>query len=89
MIAEGCHGQTEGVFLCLLSFARAKKVRRQPGATGTTAIDCKALSLNAALLYKTREVRKQTASSLSPKKPKAKPRGCAPCRRLTLFARTK
>ena len=38
MIAEGNYGQTEGVFLCSLSFARAKKVRRLPGATGTTAI---------------------------------------------------
>ena len=45
MIAEGNYGQTEGVFLCLLSFARAKKVRRLPGATGTTAIGGKALSL--------------------------------------------
>jgi len=36
-MTEGNYGQTEGVFLCLLSFARAKKVRRQPGATGTTA----------------------------------------------------
>ena len=43
MIAEGNYGQTEGVFLCLLSFARAKKVRRQPAATGTTTMDCKAL----------------------------------------------
>ena len=48
MIAEGNYGQTEGVFLCSLSFARAKKVRRQPGATGTTAFDCKALSQNAS-----------------------------------------
>ena len=43
MIAEGNYGQTEGVFLCLLSFARAKKVRRLPAATGTTVIvarDC-------------------------------------------------
>ena len=46
MIAEGNYGQTEGVFLCLLSFARAKKVRRQPAATGTTAMDCKALLLS-------------------------------------------
>ena len=45
MIAEGNYGQTEGVFLCLLSFARAKKVRRLPGATGTTVTDCKSLSL--------------------------------------------
>ena len=37
MIAEGNYGQTEGVFLCLLSFARAKKVRRLPDATGTTS----------------------------------------------------
>ena len=77
VIAEGNYGQTEGVFLCSLSFARAKKVRRQPGATGTTAIDCKALSLSAALLYKTREVRKQTASALSTKRSKANP-GVAP-----------
>jgi len=33
------------VFLCLLAFARAKKVRRLPGATGTTVMDGKALSL--------------------------------------------
>jgi len=45
VIAEGNYGQTEGVFLCLLSFARAKKVRRLPAATGTTAICGKALSL--------------------------------------------
>ena len=38
MIAEGNYGQTEGVFLCLLSFARAKKVKRLPAATGTTVI---------------------------------------------------
>ena len=49
MIAEGNYGQTEGVFLCLLSFARAKKVRRLPGATGTTAMDSKALSLQDSL----------------------------------------
>jgi hypothetical protein len=45
VIAKGNYGQTEGVFLCLLSFARAKKVRRQPAATGNTAICGKALSL--------------------------------------------
>jgi len=49
MIAKGNYGQTEGVFLCLLAFARAKKVRRLPGATGTTIADCKALSLQAPL----------------------------------------
>ena len=49
MIAEGNYGQTEGVFLCLLSFARAKKVRRLPAATGITAMDCKALSLQGSL----------------------------------------
>ena len=38
MIAKGNYGQTEGVFLCLLSFAREKKVRRPPGATGITAL---------------------------------------------------
>jgi hypothetical protein len=38
VIAEGNYGQTEGVFLCLLSFARAKKVRRLPAATGITAM---------------------------------------------------
>ena len=38
LIAEGNYGQMQGVFLCLLSFARAKKVRRQPDATGTTAM---------------------------------------------------
>ena len=37
MIAEGNYGQMEGVFLCLLSFARAKKVRRLPAVTGTTS----------------------------------------------------
>jgi hypothetical protein len=37
VIAEGNYGQTEGVFLCLLSFARAKKVRRLPSATSTTS----------------------------------------------------
>ena len=49
MIAEGNYGQTEGVFLCLLSFARAKKVRRLPAATGTTTMDCKALLLDDSL----------------------------------------
>ena len=39
MIAEGNYGQTEGVFLCLLSFARAKKVRRPPAATGNIPTD--------------------------------------------------
>jgi hypothetical protein len=38
VITEGNYGQTEGVFLCLLSFARAKKVRRLPGVTGNTAM---------------------------------------------------
>jgi hypothetical protein len=45
VIAEGNYGQTEGVFLCLLSFARAKKVRRQPAATGTTERGGKSLTL--------------------------------------------
>jgi hypothetical protein len=45
VIAVGNYGQTEGVFLCLLPFARAKKVRRLPGATGTTSMGGKALSL--------------------------------------------
>ena len=49
MIAGGNYGQTEGVFLCLLSFARAKKVRCLPGETGTTAIGGKALSLQDSL----------------------------------------
>ena len=48
MIAEGNYGQTEGVFLCLLSFARAKKVRRLPGATGTTAMGGKTLPLQTS-----------------------------------------
>ena len=64
MIAEGNYGQTEGVFFCLLSFARAKKVRRLPGATGTTAIDFKALSLQDSLGLLNEGFRKQTASSL-------------------------
>ena len=88
MIAEGNYGQTEGVFLCLLSFARAKKVRRLPAATGTTAIGGKTLSLlDSPRLQKERG--SQATSSLSAKRPKTKPRGCAPWRRLTLFARTK
>ena len=49
MIAEGNYGQTEGVFLCLLSFARAKKVRRLPGATGTTSTSFKSLTFHDAL----------------------------------------
>jgi len=38
VIAEVSYGQMEGVFLCILSFARAKKVRRLPDVTGTIAI---------------------------------------------------
>ncbi len=38
MIDKGNYGQTEGGFLCLLSFARAQKVRRLPSATGITAM---------------------------------------------------
>jgi hypothetical protein len=49
VIDEGDYGQTEGVFLRLLSFARAKKVRRLPAATGTTAIGGKALSIQYPL----------------------------------------
>lgn len=45
MIAEGNYGQTEGVSLCLFSFARAKKMRCLPGATGTTAMGGKTWSL--------------------------------------------
>ena len=63
MIAEGNYGQTEGVFLCLLSFARAKKVRRLPAATGTTAIGGKALSLQYSLgLQKEGEVQAKRLS---------------------------
>ena len=41
--------ETEGVFLCLLSFSRAKKVRPLPGATDTTEIGGKALSIEYSL----------------------------------------
>jgi hypothetical protein len=39
VIAEGDYGQTEGVFLCLLYFARAKKVRRPPAGRDRHHLD--------------------------------------------------
>jgi hypothetical protein len=89
VIAEGNYGQTEGVFLCLLSFARAKKVRRLPAVTGTTAIGGKALSLQYSRGLQKEEEVQANRFFLSAKRPETNPRGRAPCRRLTLFARTK
>ena len=78
MIAEGNYGQTEGVFLCLLSFARAKKVRRLPGATGTTAKGGKALSPQDSLSLQN-EGGSQSHNLISmSEKTKTKPRFCAP-----------
>jgi hypothetical protein len=65
------------VFICLLSFARAKKVRRLPAATGTTAICGKTLSLQDTLgLQNTRASQTNSLIAVS-KKPKINP-GVAP-----------
>jgi len=77
VIAEGNYGQTEGVFLCLLSFARAKKVRRLPAATGITAIGDKSLSIQHSLGLKMREKCKQRGYSCQRKAIKPNP-GVAP-----------
>ena len=45
VIAKNNYGQTEGVFLYLLYFVREKKVKRLPGANGTTSMGGKARAL--------------------------------------------
>lgn len=49
VIAKNNYGQMEGLFLYLLYFVREKKVRRLPGATGTTAMSGKAQALQKSL----------------------------------------